>query len=291
MVIAFILPTLKALLGLFCLLAGMILIKLVIFPLKRMLELRSEKASFYFFPMIGFRRYMRQGLNEKSDFLYKVKHYREQYPGKSYEITNLGSNAVIMLRDHRYTKEFLSKPGLYEKHVLFRILKVIAKDSLPLAEGDIWKKHRKIVTSCFHYEFIASSVEVIRQVATEYLDKISTESEFPVCAKMQEITGEIIGRIFFGRTMSNYKFKGNSLAVALAKLTTQLGLLAVSPAVLLFGPDVLKVPFVPKYKKLLKDIKEFNHLSDDNFIFLLKFGKSISCFSLFTLIPRSKSFS
>ena len=225
-----------------------------------MLELRSEKASFYFFPMIGFRRYMRQSLNQKGDFLYKVKHYREQYPGKSYEITNLGSNAVIMLRDHRYTKEFLSKPGLYEKHVLFRILKVIAKDSLPLAEGDIWKKHRKIITSCFHYAVIANNIEVVRQVVTEYLDKISFENEFPVVAKMQEITGEIIGRIFFGRKMIDYRFKGNSLAVALAKLATQLGLLAVSPAVFLFGPDVLKVPFVQKYKKLLNNIKEFKEL-------------------------------
>ena len=221
--IIFITSTLKTLLGLVCVIIVVIVINMIVLLLKRMLELRSKKASFYFFPIAGFMRYMRQDLNKTGDFQYRVKHYRELYPGKTHEITNLGSNAVIMLRDHRYIKEFLNKPGLYEKHVLFRILKIMVRDSLPLAEGDIWKKHRKIVSSCFHYEFLTKNIEVVRQVATEFLGKISTGNDtihFLAVAKMQEITGEVIGRIFFGEKLINYKFQGNTLTASMPSLAT-----------------------------------------------------------------------
>jgi len=227
-----------------------------------MRELNRPDASFYFFPGIGFNRYMRKDLQTKDDFLYSVKHYKENHPNQKFEVTNMGSSVTIMLRDPELIREFVNKPALYEKHHVFRTIKLLSGTGLAMAEGDVWKAHRKIVSSCFHYEFLTSNISNMMRIINEFLDKIPHQGyeNFPVVMKMQEITGDVIGRLFFGEKLSSYTFKGKSLTLALADLATQLGLCAVSLGVLIFGPKIMKMPFLPRYKKVMQDVTDFRKL-------------------------------
>jgi len=243
-------------------LVSLFIIKFVLTPLKRMFELKRSDASFYFFPGIGFNRYMRNDLKTKGDFLHSIKHYKENHPNKKFEVTNLGSSVTIMLRDPDLIKEFVNKPALYEKHHVFRVIKMLTGTGLPMAEGDTWKIHRKIVSSCFHYEFLTSNTNNIMNIINEFLDKITPQDyqNYPITLKMQEITGDVIGRMFFGERLSNYTFKGKSMTLALAQLGTELGLCAVSLGVLLFGTKILKAPFIPRYRKVMQDVTDFRKL-------------------------------
>jgi len=227
-----------------------------------MRELKHPDASFYFFPGIGFNRYMRQDLKTKGDILYSIKHYKENHPKKRFEVTNLGSSATILLRDSELIREFVNKPALYEKIHVFRTMSLLTGNGLAFAEGDVWKAHRKIVSSCFHFEFLTSNISNIMGIINEFLDKIPPQGEknFPVVTKMQEITGDVIGRLFFGEKLSSYTFQGKGLTLALADLATQLGLSAVSLGVMLFGPKLLKIPFISRYRKMMQDITDFRKL-------------------------------
>ena len=241
---------------------SLFIIRYVLLPLKRMYELRSPNASFYFFPGIGFNRYMKRDLKEKGDFLYSIKHYRDTHQNEKYEVTNLGGSVTIMLRDPEYIKAFVSKPAFYEKHHILRALKELTGSGLLMAEGETWKTHRKIISSSFHYEFLTNNTQNIMAIIKEFLDKIKPTDyqNFPIASKMQEITGDVIGRLFFGEKLSNYTFKGKSMTLALAQLSAQLGLCAVSLGVVLFGIKILRVPFIPRYRKVTQDVRDFRTL-------------------------------
>ena len=83
-------------------------------------------------------------------------------------------------------------------------------NGLVFAEGSKWKKHRKILSSAFHYEFLKDIIPMLVNICDEFLDKLQNKDtkNIAIAEAFTEITGEIVGRVFFGEKFSEYNIRG-----------------------------------------------------------------------------------
>jgi len=124
-------------------------------------------------------------------------------------------------------KEFYNRQDCYEKAKFISYpLKKLLGDGMITSEGETWKYHRRLISSIFHYEFLKSQIPIISTTTTEFLADISDTSlkRIRIMEKYQQITGEIVGRIFFGNKLNEYKMDGKLLTITLAKLFTELSM-------------------------------------------------------------------
>ena len=255
----------KALLTIFSIITTLIIAFYVVLPLIRMRSYKRPDSTSYFFPLVGAYKYMMDDLKYKDDILARIKDFRKTNPDKRFEVTNLATNAVLRIRDHELIKEFLQKPFNYKKHHILTVLVPLAGQSLGLTEADVWKRRRRVISTAFHFEFLKENTKLIQQTVREFLDKISPAdyNNVDIIVRLQQITSEIMGRVFFGDSLNQYTFEGKPLIRALSQLSEELGTQARTPLILIFGPKILSSPFVPKYRKLQQRIKKFRKLCFD----------------------------
>jgi len=255
----------KVLFAFFGIIFGLILTLYVVLPLLRMRQYKRPDSTSYFFPIVGAYKYMHDDLQNRGDILARIKDFKRTNPNQRFEVTNLATNAVIRLRDPELIKEFLQKPFNYKKHYILTVLVPLAGQSLGLTEGDVWKRRRKVISTAFHYEFLKENTKLIQQTVREFFDKITLAdyNNLDIIQRLQEITSEVMGRVFFGDSLHKYQFEGKSLTRGLAELSDELGEQARTPLLLIFGPQILSSPFVPRYRKLQERIKKFRKLCFD----------------------------
>jgi len=186
----------------------------------------------------------------------------KNFPNEKALVTNVTARVMIMLRDTQYAKEFSLKQNLYKKSSHGDVMKSLLGTSLVFAEGDLWKRNRRIISNHFHYEFLKENVSVMQATTKEFLNKITTYEyeDFPALTKFQEITGEIVGRIFFGESFNSYTFAGKQLTLALANIMAELGTASRHTLPMLFGPKVMELPIFPKLKKVSDRVKGFRQV-------------------------------
>ena len=228
-------------------------------PLYRMSFYKGTGRQIYFYPILGYLKAMAENLRTRHDVMAGAKDCGRYTPENKILITNEKSKALVVLRDPAYIKEHIQKQHCYHKANIARALLPIMGTGLVLAEDDVWKHHRKIISNSFHYEFLSKNVSVIQETTRQFLDKVKPEEykSFSVITRIQDITGEIVGHIFFGENLSEYIFEGKPLTVVLAELVAQLGFCGRSPLVVLFGLKVVTLPIFPKFKKIMKRVSEF----------------------------------
>ncbi len=165
--------------------------------------------------------------------------------------------------DPQYIKELLLKPNLYEKTGITKFINpLVGGEGLVMSEGELWKRHRKIISNSFHYESLKANIPTIRKTTLEFLNKTTPEElkNYSAINKIQEITGEIVGRIFFGENLSNYTLEGKSLTLVLGTLIADLSLLALSPISLILGENALYYPVLKPFRDVKKRIDAFRNL-------------------------------
>jgi len=131
-----------------------------------------------------------------------------------------------------------------------------------MSEGDVWKRHRKIISNSFHYESLKANITTIKNTTLEFLDKTTPEEHqnYSVINKIQEITGEIVGRIFFGKNLNSYALEGKPLTLVGATLVSDMTLAALTPLSLILGEKALKYPMLKSYRDLNKRIDAFRSI-------------------------------
>jgi len=240
-----------------------LIITLVVIPMKTLSAYKAKGYSTFFFPVLGGLYRWKQGLETKGDVFADAKEFIKQNPDQKVQICNSGNKIVITLLDPQYIKEFLLKPSLYEKTGATNFIKpLVGGGGLVMSEGEEWKRHRKIISNSFHYESLKTNVSTIKETTLEFLNKTSPEEmkNYPVISKIQEITGEIVGRIFFGRNLNSYTLEGKPLTHVLATLVTDMIVVALTPLGLLFGEKVLEYPVFKTYRDLNKRINDFRNI-------------------------------
>ena len=234
----------------------------IIIPLKRMSFYKREGTTSYFFPLFGPIRTMKQDFNLKHDILASSKAFSKECPNQKLFVSNINNRALVILRDTKYIREFLQNSAHYKKDLSALTLYPLMGSGLVLAEGETWKRHRKIVSNSFNYDFLKSNISAVQSTTQEFLNALTSEDfkSYSAIAKIQEITGEIVGRIFFGKNLNQYTFESKPITLALADLVADLALTGRSPLVIMFGSNILNFPLIPKFVRLMKKVRDFRDL-------------------------------
>ncbi|XP_066388051.1 cytochrome P450 709B1-like isoform X1 [Miscanthus floridulus] len=120
----------------------------------------------------------------------------------------IGPTPAIFSVDLELIKEVLTdRTGLFAKDFMIPVFKVLLGNGLILANGDDWKRHRKVVLPAFNHERIKSmsavTAEATEQMAQRWCEQLLHRGarqgeEIQVDRAICDLTAEIIGRAAFG---------------------------------------------------------------------------------------------
>lgn len=95
---------------------------------------------------------------------------------KSYAC-NLFGTVYLHIIDPKMIQDFKMNPDNYKKNE--KLLQIYYEDlgeGLLYAHGKQWKKHRKLTSTVFHFEFLKSNIPVVKNIAKQVFEGVSKES-------------------------------------------------------------------------------------------------------------------
>jgi len=229
-------------------------------PFLRLRSLGKQGFDTDFFPVLGFHRNWILDLKYRGDLFASTREQTKTRPNQKVLVTNHGSDIVFILYEHTYKKIFLQNQQYYDKTGFSDFMRPLLGTGLLFAKGEAWKRHRKLVSTAFHYESLKGSVGLIRETAQEFLRKITPDQyqNFPIIEKMQEITGEVVGRFFFGKSFCDYTFEGQPITLALAELLGETTSYGFKLSGLVLGIDLISV--LPSYRTAIQRVQKLKKL-------------------------------
>jgi len=221
---------------------------------------QGKAIGTYFFPVLGYLNFWRIGLKQEGDSFALFKKASKQHPTQKVLLTNSVGRPFLLLRDTKYIKEYFHKTQYYNKTGVVDFLKPVVGIGLLFAEGEMWKRHRRIISNSFHYESLKSNVPLVLKITKEFFNKISPEeyNNFQAIQKVQQITGEVVGQVFLGESLNTYKIEGRPLTLYLADLLCAVMTNSLRPLSLVLGPKL--VHYLPSHRKLMKRSKDFRQV-------------------------------
>jgi len=216
----------------------------------------------YFYPFLGAIKRLHIYEHQHKDAFYYYKELAAKNPNAIAEVINFGNYVGINLLDSKITKEFYAKQSCYNKIFFSKAISTLVGTGLVFSEGNLWKSHRKAISSIFHFEFLKKNVPLIVNTTREFFNNLMITSlqNVNIMDEIQKITGEIVGRIFFGENLNHYTLKGKPLTLYLQELVTRNGLVHQMPIVFFFRYAGFNLEWIPVFKQLMNDIKELRRL-------------------------------
>ena len=137
--------------------------------------------------------------------------------------TNFLNKTILILADPKLIGEYYKNSKYYQKQGTKSFLRTLYTDyGLVGPEGERWKYQRKVISEAFHFGNIVKTLPFIEETIKEFLDKIECsnekEIEVNIIDEFQKITGEVIGRTFFGQDLNDYVIHDQNFPLALADL-------------------------------------------------------------------------
>jgi len=235
----------------------------IILPYKRIQSYRSKGFNTYFFPILGEFKVWLDIFKSRGDSYALTKESRQKFPDQKVAIMNLGNKTLILVRDPQYAKDFFINPQNYKKIGVSNFLSpLVDGGGLVQYEGETWKRYRKIISNSFHYESLRANITTVQSTAKEFFDKLTPEDgkNYTVIPKIQEITGEVVARIFFGEHLVKYPIDGKPLTTYAAEMMTDLTVASFRPLSVIFEDKMLKYPILPSYRRLKSKIDIFRNV-------------------------------
>jgi len=254
---------LKYLLSAILIILSGFLYKFIISPYVRIQLKKREGVYTYFYPIYGIFHQWGKDYQTYHDSMASTKRSSKDLSKQRIMVTNINDRVMVMLRDPKYAKAFSLNQHLYTKSSHGDIMRILLGTSLVFAEGEAWKRNRKIISNTFHFEFLKSNIHRMQSTTQEFLNKINPtpgNDTYSIIKKFQEITGEIVGRIFFGECFNDYQFEGKPLTHALAEIMGELGTASRSGLPLLFGRKAMELSIFPHLKRVTDKVKRYHQL-------------------------------
>ena len=130
----------------------------------------------FFAPIVGTFKKDFKNAGQKGDFYYTWNELAKQTPRPKAMGKNMESEAQIFLVDPDAIKQFFMNSDQYIKHPdLFGLSKELGQNGLVLAEGATWKKHRKLISMAFHYEFLKQMTPDVFGICDNLFEKTKEE--------------------------------------------------------------------------------------------------------------------
>jgi cytochrome P450 len=224
----------------------------------------KQGAHNNFIPLVGAFISSIKAVQTHGDFMAPAKQLIKANPNVRWEISNIGATPLIVLYDPQLIKEVIKNQDCYKKsELIFSPMTVILGEGLVTAEGATWKKHRKVVSQSFHFEFLKSQLPLIVSTTREFLDKIpeSGLKKVKMMDEFQKITGEVIGRIFFGNNLNEYSIDGQPLTLVLSHLIADVAEAARGGLRILLGDTIYWK--TPAMKRLLGRVRVFRNVCEE----------------------------
>jgi len=199
------------------------------------------------------------GLNKHKDILYFSKMLSKQRPDTKMTVVCLGTRTLISIVDPGLIKELAFKDQYYVKDMPTFVRHLLSGGGLPFLEGDTWKKNRKIISQSFHFEFLKQRIPIIVKTARGFINELKQKdlNGVDILREMQYITGDVVGKLFFGENLHSYTFEGKPLSVALTEINENNVKLMLSPAALLFGDSFIELGLFPSHREALRKMRVF----------------------------------
>lgn len=222
---------------------------------------RKQGCKMTFFPLLGNIKTSIDCLAKKGDF---YGHWKQQTKDNP-EVHAFGGNFLdkpqLCIVNPVLIKEFFIRQDNYIKApMLADMFRLIAGEGLTVVEGAVWKRHRRIIASAFHYELLRDMVPDIVKISSQVLDDLKKEdlNNVHMAGVFEGLAGEIVGRLFFGENFSDYRIKGKHVIAFLTDLDVRLGSQMPTLMYTLFGTKAIKMGVLPIYRTIMEDSREFN---------------------------------
>lgn len=206
---------------------------------------------------------MKKDVITKGDFYHEWREVVLRDPESRAYVTVNGRILTIYLIDPELIKVYFQQHDFYEKRLGVGLMKLFLQDGLFSAEGDVWKKHRKIDSQAFHFDFVSSQISLIRKISKEFIGKIDPAEKLSAINFFQSITGEIVCQAFFGSNLARQATGGKSFCILLAELMVDLVAEVQTPMHMLFRMTYVKNCPNRKVKELIRRMEEFKKVCRD----------------------------
>lgn len=198
---------------------------------------------------------------EKNDYFHIYNEAVRADPKVRFIAENFGDKVLFVPIDFEMVKEVLSKLEVYEKSKEAQgPLADLAMGTLSFAEGAIWKKQRKMVSSVLNFEFIKALVPMIKQVSQDQFKDWIQKGELEninLMYNMGSVTGEVSGRFFFGQKFNKHTVRGLPMTTAAQKVFDSCYQEQISFFATVFGPELIRKNILPRHKELNNLIHDF----------------------------------
>jgi len=240
-----------------------VIVFVIILPYLKLRHYKKQGAVSIFFPGLGGIGKYFANAERKGDYYYFQKRIFNENPNARLLAFNLGGDINLSLLDTKLIKAFYSNQNLYVKQRgILGFVNDLLGNGLITSDGAIHKRHRKIISNVFHFELLRSFIPSIVRSTKNRFDIIEKEGlkNVKVMQEFQNITGEVVGEIFFGEDLNKYTFDGKPLTIALADLLADTTKAALTLSNFLLGPDILRHSPFPGHKRVLNNINRFRDI-------------------------------
>ena len=217
------------------------------------------KVSFDF-PFGAPARWKRDALKKGDPFFWEKETIRKN-PNTRFIATHLGPKPVIYLVDPPLIKDFLTNQMRYKKSSIIDPLAIIGSQGLVFTNGELWKRHRRIISESFHFEFVSSQLPKIIAITNEILTLKSTENQGKNVIALEMammITARVVFEIFFGQHFLNTNIGGAAPITFMMKFVASIFQAIASPENLLFGANFIKKGILKRNREFLNEIASFS---------------------------------
>jgi len=112
---------------------------------------------------------------------------------------SLGPIHIYLFNHPSLIEEVLSRQNQnFIKDISYRVLKGVFGDGLLLSDGDLWKRHRRLMQSAFNSERIATYTSTVVADTAQMLAKWQSGEIYDVHQEMSQLTVKVITQAMFG---------------------------------------------------------------------------------------------
>jgi len=236
---------------------SMVLYVIYQFYMKPFLSILDYKkqggASLFYWKLVSFFDDYENAL-KRGDFFLAYKELLKKNPQAKFITENFGSRVHIILTQPEMIKEALRRYDVYQKdEKMFKGMAETVKGSMVFAEGEDWRKKRKIVSSAFNFESLKHVVPIVISTSQEKFSDWMVKRELKdinLVKHMGMITGEVTGKFFFGKNFGDKKIKEVPLTSCVQDYVVQAMDEAMSITGLVFGPNFSKYNILARHQEM-----------------------------------------
>jgi len=205
-------------------------------------------------PLAGILAAFDYNASHYGDCFYDIKKKINEDPNYKGTACPLGDACVVIITDPKTIREFSQTQAevAIKDPKLTWMFRLMHPKSYNFKEGDQHKIYRNLLSKVFHFDFLRDHIPTITQITNEVCTEIMTKNmkNIDVLLEVGSITGEAIGRLFFGAVHRGTLFRGKRLTDIIPGIFLKCGEINLSAAYMLFGPKLVAANILPSHREI-----------------------------------------